>query len=68
VIGIVSLWIYVGSTMMLYMAGIAGIDQSLFEAAYIDGRVQETDFLPDHTAAAEADDEKRRSRLPASVP
>lgn len=37
VIAAVSLWIYVGTTMMLYMAGIAGIDTSLFEASYIDG-------------------------------
>ena len=37
VIAVVALWIYVGTTMMLYMAGIAGIDKSLFEAAYIDG-------------------------------
>jgi raffinose/stachyose/melibiose transport system permease protein len=37
VIGVVALWIYVGTTMMLYMAGIAGIDKSLLEAAYIDG-------------------------------
>lgn len=37
VIATVSLWIYVGTTMMLYMAGIAGIDTSLFEASYIDG-------------------------------
>lgn len=37
VIAAISLWIYVGTTMMLYMAGIAGIDTSLFEASYIDG-------------------------------
>lgn len=44
VIGVVALWIYVGTTMMLYMAGIAGIDKSLFEAAYIDGANKKQTF------------------------
>ena len=37
VIGSVSLWQYVGQSMMLYMAQIAGISTSLYEASYIDG-------------------------------
>ena len=37
VIAFVALWQYVGQSMMLYMAQIASIDKSLFEAAYIDG-------------------------------
>ncbi len=37
VIGFVSTWQYVGQTMMLYMAQISGIPESLYEAAYIDG-------------------------------
>lgn len=37
VIAFVALWQYVGQSMMLYMAQISGIDNSLFEAAYIDG-------------------------------
>lgn len=37
VIAFVSLWQYMGSTMMLYMAQISGISRSLFEAARIDG-------------------------------
>ncbi len=45
VIGFVALWIYVGTTMMLYMAGIAGIDQSLMEAAYIDGASKTQTFF-----------------------
>lgn len=44
VIGVVALWIYVGTTMMPYMAGIAGIDKSLFEAAYIDGANKKQTF------------------------
>ena len=36
-IGIVAAWQYMGSTMMLYMAAIQGIPESLYEAAYIDG-------------------------------
>jgi len=36
-IGIVASWQYMGSTMMLYMAAIQGIPESLYEAAYIDG-------------------------------
>ncbi len=37
VICFVALWQYVGQTMMLYMAQISGISDSLYEAAYIDG-------------------------------
>ncbi|MBQ8970819.1 MAG: sugar ABC transporter permease [Lachnospiraceae bacterium] len=37
VIAFVALWQYVGQSMMLYMAQISGIDNSLFEAAYIYG-------------------------------
>ena len=36
-IGLVAMWQYMGSTMMLYMAAIQGIPESLYEAAYIDG-------------------------------
>lgn len=36
-IGIVAAWQYMGSTMMLYMAAIQGIPETLYEAAYIDG-------------------------------
>ncbi|MDF2511764.1 MAG: binding-protein-dependent transport system inner rane component [Herbinix sp.] len=36
-IALVALWQYVGTTMMLYMAQISGISQSLYEASYIDG-------------------------------
>lgn len=37
VVAFVSLWQYVGQSMMLYMAQISGIDKSLYEASYIDG-------------------------------
>lgn len=37
VIAFVSLWQYVGQSMMLYMAQISGISNSLYEASYIDG-------------------------------
>ncbi len=37
VIGFVALWQYMGSSMMLYMAAIAGIPDSYYEAAEIDG-------------------------------
>ena len=37
VIAVVSLWQYVGQSMMLYMAQISGISKSLMEASYIDG-------------------------------
>ena len=37
VIASVSLWQYVGQSMMLYMAQISGISTSLYEASYIDG-------------------------------
>jgi raffinose/stachyose/melibiose transport system permease protein len=36
-IGIVATWQYMGQTMMLYMAAITGIPESLSEAAKIDG-------------------------------
>ena len=37
VIGGVAAWQYMGSSMMLYMAAIAGISDSYYEAAEIDG-------------------------------
>ena len=37
VVAFVALWQYVGQSMMLYMAQIAGINKSLYEASYIDG-------------------------------
>ncbi len=37
IIAFVSLWQYVGQSMMLYMAQISGISTSLYEASYIDG-------------------------------
>lgn len=37
VIACVSLWQYVGTTMMLYIAQISGISKELYEASYIDG-------------------------------
>ncbi|MCR5415644.1 MAG: sugar ABC transporter permease [Pseudobutyrivibrio sp.] len=37
VIAFVSLWQYVGQSMMLYMAQISGISKELYEASYIDG-------------------------------
>lgn len=37
VISFVSLWQYVGQSMMLYMAQISGISADIYEAAYIDG-------------------------------
>ncbi len=37
VIAFVALWQYVGQSMMLYMAQISGISESLYEASYIDG-------------------------------
>ncbi|MDY2589129.1 MAG: sugar ABC transporter permease [Agathobacter sp.] len=37
VIAFVSLWQYVGQSMMLYMAQMAGISKSIYEASYIDG-------------------------------
>lgn len=37
VISSVACWQYVGTTMMLYMAAIAGIPSTLYEASYIDG-------------------------------
>ncbi len=37
VIAFVSLWQYVGQTMMLYMAQITGISRDIYEAASIDG-------------------------------
>ncbi len=37
VIAFVALWQYVGQSMMLYIAQISGISESLMEASYIDG-------------------------------
>lgn len=37
VISFVALWQYVGQSMMLYMAQMAGISNDIFEASYIDG-------------------------------
>jgi len=37
VISFVAMWQYTGQTMMLYMAQISGISESLYEASYIDG-------------------------------
>ena len=37
IVAFVSLWQYVGQSMMLYMAQISGINKSLMEASYIDG-------------------------------
>lgn len=47
VIAFVSLWQYVGQSMMLYMAQISGISKSLYEASYIDGcnKVQSFKFI-----------------------
>jgi raffinose/stachyose/melibiose transport system permease protein len=44
VIGSVATWQYVGTTMMLYMAGISGISKSLYEASYIDGASKRKTF------------------------
>lgn len=44
VIGTVASWQYVGTTMMLYMAGISGISNSLYEASYIDGATKVKTF------------------------
>ena len=56
VVGFVSLWQYVGQSMMLYMAQISGIDKSLYEASYIDGCTKPKAFrfitLPPHHAPA----------------
>ena len=45
VIAFVALWQYVGQSMMLYMAQIAGIDKSLYEASYIDGATKTGAFI-----------------------
>jgi len=44
VIAFVALWQYVGQSMMLYMAQISGISQSLYEASYIDGATKVKSF------------------------
>ena len=44
VIASVSLWQYVGQSMMLYMAQISGISNSLYEASYIDGCTKAQSF------------------------
>ena len=43
-IAFVSLWQYVGQSMMLYMAQISGINKSLYEASYIDGCTKAMSF------------------------
>ena len=45
VIAFVAMWQYTGSTMMLYMAQITGIPNSLYEASYIDGASKWQSFL-----------------------
>ena len=45
VIAFVAMWQYTGSTMMLYMAQITGISNSLYEASYIDGASKWQSFL-----------------------
>lgn len=44
VIALVSLWQYVGQTMMLYIAQISGISKELYEASYIDGASRSQSF------------------------
>lgn len=44
IIAFVALWQYVGQSMMLYMAQMSGIDNSLYEAAYIDGATKKQAF------------------------
>lgn len=44
VIAFVSLWQYVGQTMMLYMAQITGISRDIYEAASIDGASKAKSF------------------------
>ncbi len=44
VIAFVSLWQFVGQSMMLYIAQISGISNSLYEAAYIDGATKSQAF------------------------
>jgi len=44
IIAFVSLWQYVGQSMMLYMAQISGISKSLMEASYIDGCTKSMTF------------------------
>lgn len=44
VIAFVALWQYVGQSMMLYMAQISGISDSLYEASYIDGCTRAKSF------------------------
>lgn len=44
VIASVSLWQYVGQSMMLYMAQISGISPALYEASYIDGCTKAQSF------------------------
>ncbi len=43
-IGMVATWQYMGATMMLYLAGIAGIPSTLYEASYIDGATKMQTF------------------------
>lgn len=44
VIGFVSLWQFMGQSMMLYMAQISGISKELYEASYIDGATKIQSF------------------------
>lgn len=45
VIGGVAAWQYMGSSMMLYMAAIAGISENYYEAAEIDGASKVQSFF-----------------------
>jgi len=45
VIGFIALWQYMGSNMMLYMAAIAGIPDSYYDAAQIDGASKSQSFF-----------------------
>ncbi len=53
---IVVLWKYFGFHMMLYIAGLQGIDSALLEAAEMDGANSFPALLAHHPAAARTDD------------
>ena len=53
---IVIVWKYFGFHMMLYVAGLQGIDRSLLEAAEMDGAERMAAVLAHHAAAARPDD------------
>lgn len=55
IIAFINFLMWFGNTTILLMAGIMGIDQSLFEAASIDGATSRSGVLQDHTSAAYAD-------------